>query len=277
MKNLIQSILSIAFLFVLGFQLSAQCIPSTLNKGSVKGAGHVFSGESFGQSVKPSACAAGSKFESFTFWAQGNSPTKMGIKVYKGEGTSGQLVYEKDNIQSPPTNFGGPLPISLSGGTEHGTGLTIQSGTTYTFMMTIPSSGGGNLIAHVTSGTSGDGRVYFNASRRPSAPSDANLDLRYEVKTGAAAATGVIVYEADSYRRASKELAVGNYPNPASFAPVPDNSISSLKVPSGYTVILYDLPNFGGASATITSDVISLGRHTPRFYDKASSIKVIKN
>lgn len=182
MKKLIQSILGLTLFVSMTVQVSAQCIPSTLkNQSNAKG-GHVFGSDSFGQSVKPSACAAGSTFSAFSFWANGNSPTKMNLVVYEGDGIEGAVVYEQEDISLPPGNRGGKLSIQLEGGAEHGTGLKIDPDKFYTFMLTIASRGGGNLIAHATQdATNGVGKAYFKASRRP-VDSTENIDLRFDIE-----------------------------------------------------------------------------------------------
>jgi hypothetical protein len=52
---------------------------------------------------------------------------------------------------------------------------------------------------------------------------------------------------------------------------VGDNSVSSLKVPVGWTVILYENSGYSGSSKTVTADCSSISD----FNDKTSSLVVI--
>ena len=86
----------------------------------------------------------------------------------------------------------------------------------------------------------------------------------------------VTIYRDCYYKGAYVNLNIGNYPNIPS--PVDNGQISSLRVPVGYTVILYENPNFGGQSMTILgpANIDCLWNSNKIWNDKAQSIKVIE-
>jgi len=69
----------------------------------------------------------------------------------------------------------------------------------------------------------------------------------------------------------SISVAIGNY-NMNQMG-VPNDSISSLRVPSGLQIILYEHSDFGGASVTVTSDAACLNDRG--WNDRTSSYKVV--
>jgi hypothetical protein len=84
----------------------------------------------------------------------------------------------------------------------------------------------------------------------------------------------VIIYTDTEYRGQSVSLLPGTYSNMAQIG-FPDDALSSLSVPVGYRVVIYEHPNFGGKKYTITSS-------KNRFYisgwnDKTSSIAVYRD
>ncbi len=85
----------------------------------------------------------------------------------------------------------------------------------------------------------------------------------------------VIIYTDDSYRGQSATLLPGTYSTMAQCNGFPDNALSSLQVPSGYTVILYEYENFGGKSYTVSAS--KSGFSFSGWNDRASSIKVFRN
>jgi hypothetical protein len=85
----------------------------------------------------------------------------------------------------------------------------------------------------------------------------------------------VIIYTDDSYRGQSATLLPGTYNSMAQCNGFPDKALSSLKVPPGYTVILYEKENFGGKSYTITNS--KSGFSFSGWNDRTSSIKVFRN
>jgi hypothetical protein len=51
--------------------------------------------------------------------------------------------------------------------------------------------------------------------------------------------------------------------------------ISSMKIPNGLKVILYEGDNFNGPSAEFLSNVDCLGSHPSNFNDRAKSMKIL--
>jgi hypothetical protein len=84
----------------------------------------------------------------------------------------------------------------------------------------------------------------------------------------------VIIYTDTDYKGQSVSLLPGTY-STMSQVNFPDNSLSSLTVPDGYRVVIYEFENFGGKTYTITES-------KTRFYlsgwnDKTSSIAVYRD
>ncbi|MBM3415617.1 MAG: beta/gamma crystallin family protein [Bacteroidetes bacterium] len=78
----------------------------------------------------------------------------------------------------------------------------------------------------------------------------------------------------ENYKGQSAAVLPGTYSNMAMLG-FPDNALSSLQVPAGYRVVLYENENFGGKNYTITGS-------KNRFYlsgwsDKTSSIAVYRD
>ncbi|NRB51379.1 MAG: hypothetical protein HRU41_27155 [Saprospiraceae bacterium] len=176
MKNPIQSFLFIALMLCSSIQLSAQC--SYINGPSAQGAPNtqVFGNDSFGQSIKGS-CFSGNQITKFSFWSQGNSPTKLHLKIYEGNSqtVSGTPIHTQNDIPLPPANFGAKLTITLD------KPVFVQSSKTYTFVLTIRNGGGGNLIAHVSNNKYSGGSLYLK--KGGSGGFNAAYDLRFEVET----------------------------------------------------------------------------------------------
>ncbi len=83
--------------------------------------------------------------------------------------------------------------------------------------------------------------------------------------------TSIILYSECNYRGQSFPLAVGEYPDIAALG-FPDNSLSSIAIPVGYTVTLYTEPNFGGGFITLGRDYSCFLFNG--FNDVVSSIKI---
>lgn len=84
----------------------------------------------------------------------------------------------------------------------------------------------------------------------------------------------VIIYTDTDYKGQSVSLLPGTYSTMSQLG-FPDNALSSLVVPDGYRVVIYEFDNFGGKSYTITES-------KTRFYisnwnDKTSSIAVYRD
>jgi hypothetical protein len=80
-------------------------------------------------------------------------------------------------------------------------------------------------------------------------------------------------FEYNDYQGLKSSLPPGNWD--MNIMGIPNDSISSIKVPAGYTVIIYEHAGFSGQSLSLTSDEPALGNKG--WNDIISSIKVIKN
>jgi hypothetical protein len=85
----------------------------------------------------------------------------------------------------------------------------------------------------------------------------------------------VIIYTDDSYRGQSATLLPGTYSTMVQCNGFPDNALSSLQVPAGYKVVLYEYENFGGKSYTVNAS--KSGFTFSGWNDRTSSIKVFRN
>jgi hypothetical protein len=92
----------------------------------------------------------------------------------------------------------------------------------------------------------------------------------YPPNTGSA----VVIYSDDNYRGQSATIYPGTYSTMAQ-AGFPDNALSSLTVPAGFRVVLYEFENFGGKSYTITQS--KTGFTFSGWNDKTSSIAVYRD
>ncbi|MEJ3655168.1 aerolysin family beta-barrel pore-forming toxin [Actinomycetes bacterium KLBMP 9759] len=79
------------------------------------------------------------------------------------------------------------------------------------------------------------------------------------------------VYADKNFTGTKVTLPPGRYPNSGSFAPL-GNDASSVKVPPGYEIALYQDAGFGGGRRTFDADVADLSKHG--FDNTASSIVV---
>lgn len=88
--------------------------------------------------------------------------------------------------------------------------------------------------------------------------------------------TGVVFYQDYNYGgAASQALPVGNYTLAQLAARgMPNDWASSVRVPAGRTVIMYNDDNFSGQSWTRTSDTPNFGSLSPTANDRVSSVRV---
>jgi hypothetical protein len=84
----------------------------------------------------------------------------------------------------------------------------------------------------------------------------------------------VIIYADANYKGQSASLLPGTYSTMAQVN-FPDNALSSLTVPAGYRVVLYEFENFAGKSSTITSSTSAF--IFSKWNDMTSSIKVYRD
>jgi hypothetical protein len=85
----------------------------------------------------------------------------------------------------------------------------------------------------------------------------------------------VIIYADANYKGQSATLLPGNYSNMTAAGNFPNDAISSVYVPQGYRVVLYEHENFGGKSTTLTASLS--GFLLSNWNDKTSSIAVYKD
>jgi hypothetical protein len=85
----------------------------------------------------------------------------------------------------------------------------------------------------------------------------------------------VIIYADDNYQGQSATLLPGNYGTMAAAGSFPNDAVSSVYVPQGYRVVLYELENFGGKKYTLTASRSSF--FLTNWNDKTSSIAVYKD
>lgn len=85
----------------------------------------------------------------------------------------------------------------------------------------------------------------------------------------------VIIYTDGSYKGQSASLLPGTYRTMSEAGGFPDNALSSLQLPAGYRVVLYEFENFGGKSYTITQS--KTGFTVSGWNDRTSSIAIYRN
>jgi alpha-L-fucosidase 2 len=84
---------------------------------------------------------------------------------------------------------------------------------------------------------------------------------------------GVTFYQDYNYSGTAKTLKKGNYTmSQLASLGIPNDWVSSIRVPSGYTVEVYPDDNYGGTKLTFTGDVANLGSYG--FNDQMSSVKI---
>ncbi|MBS0027646.1 EndoS/ChiA family endoglycosidase [Chitinophaga sp. 22321] len=93
---------------------------------------------------------------------------------------------------------------------------------------------------------------------------------------GSGGSTGVVFYQDSNYGGAASQLlAKGNYTlSQLQAKGVVNDWASSVKIPSGWTVIMYADDNFSGTSWTLTADNSWFGGLSPTANDKISSVKI---
>ncbi|BAF99972.1 MULTISPECIES: hypothetical protein [Microcystis] len=101
---------------------------------------------------------------------------------------------------------------------------------------------------------------------------DVTVDLKFAILTGEALPSGkVVIYADGSYQGASQELAEGNYD--INDLTIGNDTLSSLKIPQGIKVTVYEHRGFSGRSKVFVEDTPWVGDD---FNDLTSSIKVEK-
>ncbi|MGO4374732.1 glycoside hydrolase family 95-like protein, partial [Paenibacillus sp. MCAF20] len=89
-------------------------------------------------------------------------------------------------------------------------------------------------------------------------------------------ATITTFFEDSNYGGAAKTLATGSYTTAQlTAAGIPNNWVSSVKVPLGYTVTIYDNDNFTGTQWSFTADTDFPSSTNPNANDKMSSVVIV--
>lgn len=99
---------------------------------------------------------------------------------------------------------------------------------------------------------------------------DVTIDLKFAILRGEQELESkVVIYQDRNYQGASQELSEGSYDLPS--LTIGGDQLSSLKVPKGKKVTLYEHPGLNGGSKSFTEDTPWVGDD---FEDITSSIKV---
>ncbi len=93
--------------------------------------------------------------------------------------------------------------------------------------------------------------------------------------SGNPVATELILYTDASYKGQSVTLLPGTYKTMAQANGFPEKALSSIQVPPGYRVVIYDQPNLRGKSMTLTASRSSFSM--TNWNDRAASIAVYRN
>jgi hypothetical protein len=92
---------------------------------------------------------------------------------------------------------------------------------------------------------------------------------------GSTAVTELILYTDANYKGQSATLLPGTYATMAQANGFPEKALSSIQIPPGYRVVIYDQPNFRGKSYTLTASRSSFSLSS--WNDRAASIAVYRN
>ncbi len=103
-------------------------------------------------------------------------------------------------------------------------------------------------------------------------PSSSDLDKQDATFRPLIQSTGVTFYQGAGYRGTAVTLDVGSYTlSQLNAAGIPNDWMSALKVPDGYTVEVYQNDNFAGSHWTYTTGIAYVGADCN---DKMSSVKI---
>ena len=136
---------------------------------------------------------------------------------------------------------------------------------------TINQSGVGDFHFPGTAGRETDINLNRNGRYLRIQLSGSNALQLAEVEIMACVSEQAIIYQNCGFNGSSVSLGIGNYPNIAN-AGFANDSLSSLRVPAGLQVTLYENNAFGGASITFTADDFCLINNS--FNDACSSLKI---
>jgi len=168
----------------------------------------------------------------------------------------------------------------ISGGTETAYLLVRNAGSPVTFTPTDGSTYGAGALSGGTVVYAGSNLSYSDTGLTNGVQYYYSLwgytaDGTYSKQPVTTKASPVSLlptfYELSSYSGLSISLVPGNYTTAQMVsAGCPDEWISSMTVPAGWTVILYDQDNFGGTSFTYMTD-----NSFDAFNDRTSSIRIL--
>lgn len=85
----------------------------------------------------------------------------------------------------------------------------------------------------------------------------------------------LILYTDAGYKGQSVTLMPGTYPTMTAANGFPEKALSSIQIPPGYRVVIYDQPNLRGKSLILTSSRSSFTLTS--WNDRAASIAVFRN
>lgn len=193
----------------------------------------------------------GSQNDGATFYTEcnyeGNS-MRLLPGFYSGE----QLGLFRQDISSMEIPFGLQVKVYM-GSDLNGSSLTLREN-----QACLSSSLNNRIGSLVVESSTGSGTGQPGGIPNPGGPGG----------------DAVILYADASYRGQSATVLPGSYASMAQLG-FPDKALSSLQVPPGFRVILYERENFGGKSYTITSS--RSGFSFSGWNDRASSIRVYRD
>ncbi len=174
----------------------------------------------------------------------GGSSLRLAPGYYSGD-KLGLMRYDISSIEIPS---GLKAKVFINNENLNGTYYTISENTNC--LSNTINNRIGSLVIEETSGFSGNQNTQQPAEQR------------------------VMIYSDENYRGLSASLLPGTY-STMEQAGFTDNALSSLFVPPGYRVVLYEFENFGGKSYTIRQS--KTGFIISGWNDKTSSIGIYRN
>jgi hypothetical protein len=171
--------------------------------------------------------------------------------------TNQALIYEDTGFsRSVQALYPGDYNMSdLTIGNDTVSSLRIPSG--WTVQLFADASFSGSSVT-LTSASSNLSDVSFN-------------DRASSIRVTGTSTAFPVIYKDAGYSGTTLTLRPGVYSSSGDLGGVGNDAVTSMTVPSGWTVTLHENANFGGSSVTYTSNISNLGS----FNDKATSIKVV--
>jgi hypothetical protein len=189
-----------------------------------------------------------------------------GVPVATGGGASGVTFYQD-------TSYGGASSQLLVAG-NYTTSQLAAKGMPDNWASSVRIPAGWTVILYANDNFTGTSwtRTSDTSDFTTLSPSANDLISSCTIQGPA----GVVFYQNTSYAgSASQALSVGTYTlSQLAARGVPNDWASSVKIPSGHTVIMYSDDNFSGNSWTRTSDTPDFTTLSPNANDQMSSCKV---